>query len=243
MERYKLFNNYLTTHFGVINELSQESLEIMSHYYDLNYSNLLPKSREIKILDIGCGAGHFLYYLKKIGYSNFLGVDISQEMIDYCKKNVSESVEYVADLNAFLKKNSESFDAVVMNDVFEHFIKDDIVVILRLIKNSLKNGGTVIINTVNAACIIGNYNEHKDFTHETGFTELTLQQVLNLASFSGEITILPSKYYRITNFKRIIHMAANKTLHLLWRLIFYLEYSKIPKIVTDRIIAVAKKQK
>jgi SAM-dependent methyltransferase len=45
-------------------------------------SRHLPQDREAKILDLACGHGAFLHYLRLAGYANCSGVDISPEQIE-----------------------------------------------------------------------------------------------------------------------------------------------------------------
>ena len=40
------------------------------------------KDSKLKIIDVGCGTGLVGLELKNLGFSNFDGIDISQEMID-----------------------------------------------------------------------------------------------------------------------------------------------------------------
>jgi hypothetical protein len=49
---------------------------------------------------------------------------------------------------------------------------------------ALQPGGKLIITTGNMACFTGLFSRYMDFTHETGFTETSLKQVLMLAGFT-----------------------------------------------------------
>src|SRR5580698_5087470 len=42
----------------------------------------LPSDRQVRILDLGCGHGAFLYFLTKAGYQNICGIDVSAEQIE-----------------------------------------------------------------------------------------------------------------------------------------------------------------
>lgn len=80
-EKEQIYDKYITTHFGTIHEKEAGEFETYYKYFKKNYLKHLPESKESKILDIGCGMGHFLYFLEKEGYKNYLGIDISKENI------------------------------------------------------------------------------------------------------------------------------------------------------------------
>ena len=40
-----------------------------------------PEHRDARILDLGCGHGAFIYFIREAGYANVVGVDHSSEQI------------------------------------------------------------------------------------------------------------------------------------------------------------------
>ena len=91
--------------FGSSNELSPEEFERVAMDYEAQYGQFLPPSRDAVILDAGSGAGHFLYFLKKKGYVNFTGVDISPQQVEFCRKYISGNV-VLADIFDYLQRES-----------------------------------------------------------------------------------------------------------------------------------------
>ena len=67
MENKKLFSRYSNSIYAKSNLLTKEEYENNADDYEFHYGNFLPTDKGTPILDIGCGAGHFLYYLKKKG--------------------------------------------------------------------------------------------------------------------------------------------------------------------------------
>ena len=63
--------------------------------YFFMYKSIMPVEKRACFLDIGCGKGFFLYYLKQHGYTNFYGIDADQSSIDFTKKEVSENCERI----------------------------------------------------------------------------------------------------------------------------------------------------
>ena len=56
------------------------------------------KYKEAKIYDAGCGTGLVGVELKKYGYKNFFGADLSQKLLDLVPKNLYQKLDKV-DLN------------------------------------------------------------------------------------------------------------------------------------------------
>lgn len=184
MNEEPLFKKYITTHFrGAHNpkEIIKE-LKITDRYFEKNYLRWLPENKEANIIELGCGMGHFLHFLQRQGYRNFMGVDISDEAVSFCRK-MDLPVEK-SNMFSFLEDKIDFYDVIIFNDVIEHLNKEEILRILDLIRNALKPGGILFIKTINMANVftaIG--GRYMDFTHQTGFTEESIQQVCHLSGF------------------------------------------------------------
>jgi len=72
-----------------------------------------------KIIDVGCGTGLVGLELKKLGYTNFDGIDISKEMINIAKDRGYQSL-FLGNLNESLHLESNSYDAALCVGVFTH---------------------------------------------------------------------------------------------------------------------------
>lgn len=94
-----------------------------------------------KILDIGCGTGETITFLKNsFPQALIQGVDLSSEAVKYTKAR-GHQAQVASALKLPFPDNS--FDAVLMLDVIEH-IKDDNQV-LREAKRIIKVGGSIIL--------------------------------------------------------------------------------------------------
>lgn len=180
MER--VWDKYCTTRFRAANKLDREEFENTAIGYDYVYGKLLPADKMAKILDIGCGAGHFLFYLDKKGYKNYKGIDISSDQVEFVKANITEKVE-VADAFDFLEKAKEEYDVIVGNDFIEHIRKEGLIEVMDLIYVALKPNGMVILKTPNMSAPFASISRYIDITHEIGFTEESLTQLLKIAGF------------------------------------------------------------
>ena len=118
-DRKELFNKFFSAGFEQVNR-GDAGYAHHFEFYAKNFGSFLPESKKAKILDIGCGLGQFLFYIDKIGYINYEGVEISKEMYDYTRTNVTKKVKLISDLEWYLKRKKDTFDLIVFNDVIEN---------------------------------------------------------------------------------------------------------------------------
>ena len=74
-------------------------------------------SKDIKILDAGCGTGLVGIELKKYGFSNIDGADLSQKLLNLVPKGYYNKLEQV-DLNKPLKVENNIYDIVMCVGTF-----------------------------------------------------------------------------------------------------------------------------
>ena len=235
----KVFDEYFDSIFEGSNILTEDQFEKMAGGFNANFSKFIPQNKNSKILDIGCGCGHFLYYLKREGYVNFYGIDISSQQIDYCKKNISERAE-IADVFEFLKDKKGAYDFISMISFLEHIPKEKILGLLGLVYDSLKKSGLLIVEVPNMANPLSLNLRYRDFSHEVGFTEISLKQVLWLAGFR-DIQVFSPKV-RVRSFRNLVRSKLNEMFFGLLKFLYYIQDFAVPENLRAAIIAVAKKQ-
>ncbi len=86
----------------------KETVEIFKKYAN---------NKEIKIYDAGCGTGLVGVELKKYGYTNFDGVDLSQKLLDLVPNGLYKNLSKT-DLNNPLNINDNEYDAVLCVGTF-----------------------------------------------------------------------------------------------------------------------------
>lgn len=150
--------------------------------YDTYLGGWLPQRKEAAILDIACGGGKLLYFLKSRGYINVQGVDISPEQVILSKQVIAQVVE--RDAVEFLQEHPESFDLIIGLDIVEHFLKDEALGFLEACYRALLPSGRLILQTPNAESPWGMMHRYNDFTHEIAFNSNSMKRLLEFCGFS-----------------------------------------------------------
>ncbi|MBT4121039.1 MAG: class I SAM-dependent methyltransferase [Candidatus Magasanikbacteria bacterium] len=231
------YDKYFSAGFVEFNQ-SDKSRKVMSNMYEHNYAKFLPRDKESSVLDFGCGAGQGLSWLKDRGYKNYLGVDISKEAVEFCKAK-KLLVEKIDGPIVWLKKNKEKYNVIISNDVIEHIPKEDIIPTMSALYGALKKGGVMIVKTNNVSALTGARMRYWDHTHSTSFTEFSMMQVLKYAGVE-EFNFYPFTF-PLNKPTRIIRRLFQSILHAIWKFIYWLEYTLVPKIVHEYFFAVIKK--
>jgi ubiquinone/menaquinone biosynthesis C-methylase UbiE len=97
-------------------------------------------SKEESVLDIGCGDGSILRYLKRQGFSDLHGLEISNYAITRLER---EGIRMHRGSLPFIPLPNASFDVVIASQVLEHIIRRRRF--LREIRRVLKPGGRCFV--------------------------------------------------------------------------------------------------
>ena len=107
--------------WGIANKYDQDMV-------DWNYTgpketvNVFKKyalNKEIKILDAGCGTGLVGVELKKYGYLNIDGADLSKKLLNLIPQGYYKNLEQM-DLNMPIKSKDNSYDAIMCVGTFTY---------------------------------------------------------------------------------------------------------------------------
>lgn len=168
-------------------------------WYDAEFWTPTGCDVSMSVLEVGCGAGHFLSYLKLKGVGRFVGVDQDPQVVDFLEPGLEGHVR-IADVRDFLAGEGGGFDRIVMLDVLEHFSAAEAVKLLRALKENLAEGGLLNVRVPNSASPWGLQHQYGDLTHKTAYTPDSLRQ-LALAAGYEMIAFLPQR--RGSPFRRV----------------------------------------
>lgn len=102
----------------------------------------------LDVLDIGCGGGIASESLCRVG-ANVVAIDASSEAIECAKDHAKAGGLKIDYHHSSIEKFSskKQFDVVFANDIIEHV--DSVPLFLSEASKNLKNGGMLIISTIN----------------------------------------------------------------------------------------------
>jgi 2-polyprenyl-3-methyl-5-hydroxy-6-metoxy-1,4-benzoquinol methylase len=143
----------------------------------------LPPDRSARIVDLACGAGAYLYYLRAAGYTNVSGVDVSPEQIDLARRLGISGVMCRDLLTELGETDSRSVDAILMIDILEHLENEELFQVLDQVCRVLKQDGACVAHVPNAEGLYGMRVRYSDLTHERAFTPKSARQLLLTIGF------------------------------------------------------------
>lgn len=234
----KIYENYFDSIYRTSNTFNQKEYEITASHFDMDFGHFIPAKTTAEMLDIGCGAGHFLYFLRTKGYTNYFGIDVSKSQIKFCKKFITTRCK-TADAFEYLKNKKNVYSIVSAHDVLEHIPKEKVIMFLEVIYSALKPGASLLLKLPNMSNPFALNNRYRDFSHECGFTEKSIYQVLYLAGFR-EIIIKPQQTSR-KSMKNIMDNFILSILYFSLKKLFWYQGFVAPKILSSRLVIIAKK--
>jgi 2-polyprenyl-3-methyl-5-hydroxy-6-metoxy-1,4-benzoquinol methylase len=215
----EIFDSYIENAFG-----GYVQAEFKFRQFEINYKKFFPANKDAAILDIGIGRGEMLTCMKNWRYKNYLGIDISPSTVEFCK-SLGLKCRLVDDTAGWLQDNQEKFELITLLDVLEHIKKENTIHFLKCLKASLNNKGLLIVQVPNLQAPDGQLHRYNDFTHEVGYIEHSLQQVLLTAGF---------KDIRFYGFEELTEDNFHKLLTKFLRVLFW-RYVRFTRTITGAL--------
>lgn len=162
---------YTKEYFQKRNKVPLHLAETLTH--------ILKKEDARKVLEVGCGTGSLLRYLKKKGF-DIIGCDNSDVAV-----RLSGQIKASATSLPF---GNQKFDAVIAISLIEHLTKNEGLKFLKEVKRVLKENGHIFLVTPNFASpfrIIRGFKwyGYQDSTHITFYTPKTMKKILAKGGF------------------------------------------------------------
>ncbi|WP_452220319.1 class I SAM-dependent methyltransferase [Lacinutrix salivirga] len=139
------------------------------------------------LLELGCGEGILLHYLKAVNYKKYIGIDFSQVSITSAKTLNYKNTEFIcADIHTY--KPELLFDAIIFNESFYYIHKNERAKVLNTVLAHLKPNG-LVINSV-----------YKDKFNCWPYFEKDLLKHLEFKTITGSH---PENFWKIGVYKKI----------------------------------------
>ena len=158
---YKGFS--IPSHLISLTGAGPETLDIIGRAHLINYEKQMGLPSDMFFVDIGCGIGRDAFALMDLLDSNgrYLGVDVTRDSIEWCKRNITKNDErfqfhhfdaknelynplgkgYTTDFRLPVK--DESVDRIGLASVFTHLLEDEVIHYLKEFRRVLAPGGLV----------------------------------------------------------------------------------------------------
>lgn len=201
----------------------------------LPHLNSYPKNAAI--IDIGCGTGILLEFLRDSGFNNLFGIDLTVDQVNYAKeKGLNAEAISVFD---FLKNTTKKFDIIFAMDLVEHFYKHELLDLFNGFYSLLNENGTLIIQTPNGDGLFHQHIIYGDLTHLTIFNANSLGQILRLTGFNDIKCFETGPTTK--NLVGVIRLILWKVVRSFVQMVRIIETGGTEKILTQEFLCVARK--
>jgi O-antigen chain-terminating methyltransferase len=146
-----------------------------------------------QIVDIGCGRGEWISYVKQKG-RDAIGIDVNRVMVDACLAQ-GFNVRCTDALGFLRSLPTGSVAAVTGFHIIEHLPFDYLFALVQESYRVLVEGGSVLFETPNPEnVLVGSHTFYHDFTHRNPVTPSAISFLLKYQHFE-EIDIVRSSPY------------------------------------------------
>jgi len=167
-----------------------------------------------KLLDVGCGTGHWSNFFSQLGFT-VTGVDISLEMIRVAdKKNVRKASFMVADAH-HLPFEDGAFDVSVAITTLE-FVRNPAGVIHEMARCTRHSNGKLILGVLNYCAGINRNRKMKDNQPYSNAQFFSPRQLGNMLKLYGEPKVFSTAFVPSTNYLLFLAPILNKIGRLLY---------------------------
>jgi SAM-dependent methyltransferase len=206
-------------------------------------SAVLPRNRDAKIVDLGCGFGQNICAIRQLGYSNCFGVEPSEDAAGHASSTAVTI--YRGTIEQYAATVPRDVEFALMTHVLEHIPKEGIIKMLSIIRTDiLAPNGVLLVAVPNASSSTHCYWRYEDWTHTCLFTSGSLLYVLRAAGFQ-QVEILDPDCRLETRFlfrlPRLMALAVYKLfLRITWRLTHSSLHHGSPIVLSFEVKALAR---
>lgn len=175
-------------------------------YYRRKLANHLSIQQDWHCLDLACGFGNFLSYLRQAGVQSYIGIDSSVDATNGARQEFGEQHVVQGDAFEYIASVDNRIDFISALDFVEHMGKNDLYKLLYLANARQPLNGLLLVRTPNANGLFGTAARYADITHEVCFTPASLGDVLSRCGYSVQTVWEDGP--AIGSFKQTMHWIA-----------------------------------
>lgn len=212
---------------------NQRIRAVLAKSFDRQLKPYLPANREVDILDVACGEGALLDYLRNRGFTNLHGFDISPENVAICHRLGLPFVQPMDVLTLVDTPPDRRFNMIFAFDIVEHIPKEKAAAVVEALRLRLEPGGSLLIRLPNMGYLLAPFHRYGDLTHEFGVNENSLVDLLIAAGFEPDrLEVMP-----LWEGTTALGYLRNLYLSVLHRLVFLIDGAARPRIPTKNLLA------
>lgn len=183
--------------------------ERWAQWYACRLRKYLPVDRTVACLDVPCGSGNFLYFLRCQGYVDIIGYDNDARQIERASALGLPVVR--RDAMEILAEDSRTYSLISSLDFVEHLSRDEALRFIGLCHDRLVPGGVLVLRTPSADGPFGAHDAWNDLTHRWVMTSEVLEAVLEMVGFKHVVVLdeRPQPYNLINTLRAAVFVAAH----------------------------------
>jgi len=169
------------------NEYEKMATVEMEHWwYDTLHSQVINTikdnfaTKNIAILDVGCGTGGMMLKLKDHGYNNISGLELSEDALKFCKNSgLTVNKGDLRDIKFYFPE--QQFDVIINNDILYFLKQEEIQKYFKGCKEILKQDGLLICNLPSLQAFRGIHDISVGVGHR--FSKKELMQLFSTSDY------------------------------------------------------------
>lgn len=182
------YYRYQTRARGLLDKDSlQRRFDKLASWYASRLRGYLPTDRGAVTIDIPCGYGNFLYFLRKQGYHSAVGYDLDPEQVRLAR--LLDLPAWEGDAFRVLAESTQRYDCISSLDFLEHLSRNDALAFLELCRTRLNPGGVLLVRMPCADGPFGAHDLCNDITHQWGATSNLLRVLMEMIGFTRVVIL------------------------------------------------------
>lgn len=190
--------------------------------FERNYGEFLPEDSDGRVLDVGCGDGKFLEWVRSKGYTEVDGCEVSERRVSQARARLDgQATVFNVDGLAHLEDCEDGvYECILLHAVIEHLEKEYVERLLETAREKLSDDGVLVILTGNLANPFANSIMFGDFDHEFGYTPAGLSALL--ADYGYSVAAVSG--FEHAKYGGMLRYLAGQAMEAIPRLVLWLGY-------------------